>query len=66
MVTDVPAFIGCQRALADAGFTVNQNDSALKMIPMVDVIVDDDMADGNDAIIEKLLELDDVDAVYTQ
>mmetsp|Transcript_14720 Transcript_14720/g.35573 ORF Transcript_14720/g.35573 Transcript_14720/m.35573 type:complete len:292 (-) Transcript_14720:131-1006(-) len=66
VITDVPAFIGCQRALADAGFTVNGDESALKMIPLVDVIVDDEMADANDAMIEKLLELDDIDAVYTQ
>jgi transcriptional/translational regulatory protein YebC/TACO1 len=64
--TSIPAFIGCQRALADAGFAINPDQTALKMIPLVTIEVDDETADANDALVEKLLELDDIDAVYTQ
>ena len=63
---DSPWLMACQRALLDAGFEVNGEETALKMIPLAAVEVDDDTADLNDALIEKLLENEDVDAVYTQ
>lgn len=66
VITEVSEFMACQRALADAGFTVNADETALKMIPLAAVEVDDDLADLNDALVEKLLENEDVDAVYTQ
>ena len=36
------------------------------MIPLAEVEVDDEAAETNEKLVEKLLELDDVDAVYTQ
>lgn len=63
--TEVSAFMATQRALADAGFAIS-DESALKLVPLATVDVDDETAELNDALIEKLLELDDVDAVYTQ
>jgi transcriptional/translational regulatory protein YebC/TACO1 len=66
VITEVADFIGCQRALADAGFTINPDETALKMVPLADVEVDDDAADLNDALVEKLLECEEVDAVFTQ
>jgi transcriptional/translational regulatory protein YebC/TACO1 len=56
----------CQSALADAGFEINADDTALKMVPLASVEVDEDDAALNEALVDKLLELDDVDAVYTQ
>ena len=66
VITEVAGFMECQRALADAGFAINPDGTALKMIPLAEVEVDDETADINDKLVEKLLELDDVDAVYTQ
>jgi transcriptional/translational regulatory protein YebC/TACO1 len=58
--------MACYNALADAGFAINPDETALKMIPLAAVETDDDAADLNDALVEKLLENEDVDAVYTQ
>lgn len=66
VTTEVVSFMQCQKALADAGFEINADDTALKMTPLAEVEVDEDAAAINDALVEKLLELDDVDAVYTQ
>jgi YebC/PmpR family DNA-binding regulatory protein len=64
--TEVQGFMQCQRALGDAGYAINPDETALKMIPLASVEVSDEAADVNDALVEKLLELEDVDAVYTQ
>ena len=56
----------CRQSALDAGFVVNPDETALKMIPLAAVEVDDEAADLNDALVEKLLENEDVDAVYTQ
>ncbi|EEH53137.1 uncharacterized protein MICPUCDRAFT_42116 [Micromonas pusilla CCMP1545] len=64
--TEVQGFMQCQRALGDAGFEINPDETALKMIPLASVEVSDEAAEVNEALVEKLLELEDVDAVYTQ
>jgi len=66
VLTEVAGFMQCQKALADAGFEIDADGTALKMVPLAEVEVDDDAAEKNEALVEKLLELDDVDAVYTQ
>jgi len=66
VITEVAGFMQCQSALADAGFAINPDETALKMIPLAPVDVDDEAAEANETLVEKLLELDDVDAVYTQ
>ena len=66
VVTEVAGFMQCQRALEDAGFEIDADGTALKMVPLAEVEVDDEAAEKNEALVEKLLELDDVDAVYTQ
>ena len=66
VLTEVAGFMQCQKALADAGFEIDADGTALKMVPLAEVEVDDEAAEINDALVEKLLELDDVDAVYTQ
>ena len=58
-------FMECQRALA-GGFAINPDGAALKMVPLAEVEVNDEAAETNEKLVEKLLELDDVDAVYTQ
>ena len=62
----VPDFVPCQRALADAGYAIDPDRTALKLIPLVTMKVDEETAEANEALVERLLELDDIDAVYTQ
>ena len=66
VLTEVSAFSICRRQLAEAELAIDENETALKMVPLTQVEVDDDTSDANIALTEKLLELDDVDAVYTQ
>ena len=66
VVTEVAGFMQCQKALAEAGFEIDADGTALKMVPLAEVETDDEAAEKNEALVEKLLELDDVDAVYTQ
>jgi transcriptional/translational regulatory protein YebC/TACO1 len=56
----------CQKALGDAGYAINPDETALKMIPLAEVDVTDEQREVNDGLVDKLLELEDVDAVYTQ
>ena len=58
-------FSAVQDALAEAGFTINE-DTGLKCLPVTEIETSDEDADVNDKIIEALLDLDDVDAVYSQ
>jgi YebC/PmpR family DNA-binding regulatory protein len=60
-------FARCQRALEASGFNVDEDASALAMVPLSRVEAPDcEAAKANETLVEKLLELDDVDAVYTQ
>jgi YebC/PmpR family DNA-binding regulatory protein len=60
-------FARCQRALEASGFNVDEDASALAMVPLSRVeALDCEAAKANETLVEKLLELDDVDAVYTQ
>ena len=60
-------FARCQRALEASGFNVDGDASALAMVPLSRVEAPDcEAAKANETLVEKLLELDDVDAVYTQ
>jgi len=65
VVCELDDFAGVQDALADAGFTLNES-TGLKCIPVTEIETSDEDADVNDKIIEALLDLDDVDAVYSQ
>eukprot|EP00899_Mesostigma_viride_P008120 jgi/Mesvir1/17309/Mv07706-RA.1 len=51
-------------AVEAAGMTVDADLSGLQLVPLVQVDVDDDTHEMNQAIIDKLNDLDDVDAVY--
>jgi len=66
VVTAVSSFNACRRALVDAGFTIFPDETSLKMVPLVEVDVEAGTANTNQDLIDKLLELEDVDAVYTQ
>ena len=64
--TEFENFMQCQKALGDAGYAINPDETALKMIPLAEVDVTDEQREVNDGLVDKLLELEDVDAVYTQ
>lgn len=66
VVTAVSSFNACRRALVDAGFTIFPDETSLKMVPLVEVDVEAGTANTNQDLIDKLLELEDVDAVYAQ
>ncbi len=65
VVCELDDFSAVQDALAEAGFTINE-DTGLKCLPVTEIETSDEDADVNDKIIEALLDLDDVDAVYSQ
>ncbi|EFJ23157.1 hypothetical protein SELMODRAFT_103583 [Selaginella moellendorffii] len=51
--------------LKDAGFSIDMDNSGLELVPTELVEVDDEAMEMNRALIDKLLELEDVDAVYS-
>ena len=63
-MTEVSTYSTCRRQLAEDGFTIDANDSALKMVPLAKV--DEDASYAYSDLVEMLLELDDVDTVYTK
>ena len=65
VVCELDDFSAVQDALGEAGFTINE-DTGLKCIPINEIETSDEDADVNDKIIDALLDLDDVDAVYSQ
>jgi transcriptional/translational regulatory protein YebC/TACO1 len=65
VVCELDDFSAVQDALSEAGFTINE-DTGLKCIPINESETSDEDADVNDKIIDALLDLDDVDAVYSQ
>ncbi|KAG1678986.1 hypothetical protein FOA52_013049 [Chlamydomonas sp. UWO 241] len=63
--TAVEAYGSASAKLKELGFKVNTEESELVYRANAPVEVDDDAFHKCEALIEKLLELDDVDAVYT-
>ncbi|GIM09916.1 hypothetical protein Vretimale_13713, partial [Volvox reticuliferus] len=61
----VEAFAAAKGTLRQLGFTVNEEDSDLVYKAAAPVEVDDDSFNRCEALVEKLLELDDVDNVFT-
>ncbi|PNW86836.1 hypothetical protein CHLRE_02g097550v5 [Chlamydomonas reinhardtii] len=61
----VEAFSSTKTAMRGLGFSVNEEDSDLVFRAAAPVEVDDEAFARNEALVEKLLELDDVDAVFT-
>jgi len=65
VVCELDDFAGVRDALEAAGFKESDS-TGLKCIPVVEIETSDEDADVNDKIMDALLDLDDVDAVYTQ
>eukprot|EP00197_Chlamydomonas_leiostraca_P013594 CAMPEP_0202859040 /NCGR_PEP_ID=MMETSP1391-20130828/1330_1 /ASSEMBLY_ACC=CAM_ASM_000867 /TAXON_ID=1034604 /ORGANISM="Chlamydomonas leiostraca, Strain SAG 11-49" /LENGTH=269 /DNA_ID=CAMNT_0049538041 /DNA_START=62 /DNA_END=871 /DNA_ORIENTATION=- len=62
--TSVEGLVGARAKLAQLGFAVNVEESDLVYKPNALVDVDDDAFAKCEALVERLLELDDVDGVY--
>lgn len=65
VICQLDDFANVREALETAGFK-EADSTGLKCIPVVEVETSDADADINDRIVDALLALDDVDAVYTQ
>ena len=58
-------FMQVYAALEGAGLDVRGDESALVYVPQSLVEVDGDIAEQNEMLLDRLLAVDDVDAVYT-
>ena len=57
-------FMQVYAALEAAGLTVRGDESALVYVPQSPVEVDGEVAEQNEMLLDRLLAVDDVDAVY--
>ncbi|EFJ25304.1 hypothetical protein SELMODRAFT_99602 [Selaginella moellendorffii] len=65
VITAMDDFGRVKAGLKDAGFSIDMDNSGLELVPTDLVEVDDEAMEMNRALIDKLLELEDVDAVYS-
>ncbi|XP_024536461.1 probable transcriptional regulatory protein At2g25830 [Selaginella moellendorffii] len=65
VITAMDDFGRVKAGLKDAGFSIDMDNSGLELVPTELVEVDDEAMEMNRALIDKLLELEDVDAVYS-
>jgi transcriptional/translational regulatory protein YebC/TACO1 len=66
VITPADAYGAVAAALREAGLPMDADLSGQRLMPLMRVEVsDDEAAETNDLIVEKLLELDDVDAVVS-
>ena len=64
VVTEVPAYGAVLAAMKEAGLPIVAEESGLRFVPLSPVAVpDDELFEKNLTLIEKLLEIDDVDTV---
>ena len=66
VVCQLDDFAAVQDACRDAGLKVNDEETGLKCVHVAEIEVSDEDAAINEKIVDALLALDDVDAVYTQ
>ncbi|KAG6547593.1 hypothetical protein Mapa_011042 [Marchantia paleacea] len=64
VLTPVEQFFTVSQQLKEAGIKIDSDNSGLELFPVVTVEPDDEALEMNKQIMEKLLDLDDVDAVY--
>ncbi|GJP39753.1 hypothetical protein CLOM_g24096 [Closterium sp. NIES-68] len=64
VLTPAESFASVRAQLQEYGLTVDAEHSGLMFIPTARMQTDEEAREQNEAIMEKLLELDDVDAVY--
>lgn len=65
VLTPVDQFATVRAGLQEAGVPFDADSSGLELIPVAEIEADDEAMDLNKILIEKLLDLDDVDAVYS-
>eukprot|EP00249_Psilotum_nudum_P014990 c25107_g1_i1 orf=450-1613(-) len=65
VITPVEQYAAVSKKLQEAGISVDVEESGLELIPVATFEPDDEAIDLNKVLIGKLLELDDVDAVYS-
>ncbi|CAI5496623.1 unnamed protein product [Closterium sp. Naga37s-1] len=64
VLTPAESFASVRAQLQEYGLTVDAEHSGLMFIPTATMQPDEEAREQNEAVMEKLLELDDVDAVY--
>lgn len=65
VTTDLESFANVSNILREQGFSVDMGASGLSYIPLAEVEVSDEDLSGNEILMEKLLDVDDVDNVYS-
>ncbi|EFN55164.1 hypothetical protein CHLNCDRAFT_52504 [Chlorella variabilis] len=65
VLTAVEDYGAVSSSLAEQGLKLQPEASGLVYVPLVQQEVDDEQFEGNEALLERLLAVDDVDAVYT-
>ncbi|KAL3677468.1 hypothetical protein R1sor_027416 [Riccia sorocarpa] len=65
VLVPVDQFFTINQKLKEAGIQVDDDNSGLELFPVARVEPDDEALEMNRALMEKLLDLDDVDAVYS-
>eukprot|EP00887_Chlorella_sp_A99_P005047 scaffold4.g5047.t1 len=65
VLTAVEDYGAVHASLVEQGLTLAGEDCGLVYVPLVQQEVDDAQFEGNEALLERLLSLDDVDAVYS-
>ena len=66
VIAEYQSFASVRDSLIDGGFDVDAENSGLKLLPLANVEVSDEDAEANEALLDKILEIEDVDAVFTQ
>mmetsp|Transcript_11053 Transcript_11053/g.38378 ORF Transcript_11053/g.38378 Transcript_11053/m.38378 type:complete len:192 (+) Transcript_11053:420-995(+) len=51
-------------AVREAGIEVDSENSGLRLVPNAEIECDTEAAEANEALVDRLLDLDDIDAVY--
>lgn len=65
VITDVNDFAKVSNLLRDNGFEIDVGSSGLGYVPLAEVDVSDEDLAANEALLERLLDVDDVDNVYS-
>eukprot|EP00897_Mesotaenium_endlicherianum_P008019 jgi/Mesen1/7245/ME000373S06316 len=65
VLTSLEDYTSVRQKLQEQGLPIDADHSGLELVPTAHVEPDDEARDLNEIIMERLLELDDVDAVYS-
>ncbi|GAQ91772.1 YebC-related [Klebsormidium nitens] len=65
VISEMDQFSAVKSSLAENSIHIDEEDSGLAMVPLAHIEVDDAAGEVNEAIMERLLDLDDVDSVFS-